>query len=290
MEKSKSLMEKSKKELSRAAHAAASAASGGKGKLTGGGAKAVEAVALEPRARGVTTFEILSGANMPNMDASVLGVGSSDISDCYCKVSLVTSDAKLVASAELTAVCRDSLDPVWRGFVSFPCLCEAGDQLRVEVWDADFLSAHDFIGHATASVEGDKGLKAAAERLPPSHVDLPLVLSCDAAKKKRRLTGADTTTVAVRFVSAEQFAEPATIAGEAAGGEKGAPPPRKQRVFVIRHGESKWNDAQDKHDLKGMLKQVDHELDATGIDQVRAQACALHPIPVLPPFHAVVFL
>ena len=38
------------------------------------------------------------------------------------------------------------------------------------------------------------------------------------------------------------------------------------QVFLIRHGESKWNDAQSHHSLKNMMRQVDHELTDTGVE------------------------
>lgn len=86
----------------------------------------------------------------------------------------------------------------------------------------------------------------------------------------------------LRWVSSEAYAPAASSntgggqggsgQGNGEGSGKGAatsaPAVVKATLFVIRHGESKWNDAQDKQDVKGMVQQVDHELDGTGIAQV----------------------
>ena len=44
----------------------------------------------------------------------------------------------------------------------------------------------------------------------------------------------------------------------------------KKRIFLIRHGESYWNQAQANNDVIGMLKQYDHPLNAVGVEQARS--------------------
>ena len=44
----------------------------------------------------------------------------------------------------------------------------------------------------------------------------------------------------------------------------------KKRIFLLRHGESYWNQAQANNDVIGMLKQYDHPLNAVGVEQARA--------------------
>ena len=36
--------------------------------------------------------------------------------------------------------------------------------------------------------------------------------------------------------------------------------PMKKTIFLVRHGESLWNEAQERKNLTGMVKQYDHEL------------------------------
>jgi len=43
----------------------------------------------------------------------------------------------------------------------------------------------------------------------------------------------------------------------------------------VRHGESQWNEAQAKKDVRGLLSQVDHPLNEVGFQQARALQGAL---------------
>jgi broad specificity phosphatase PhoE len=51
-------------------------------------------------------------------------------------------------------------------------------------------------------------------------------------------------------------------------------------VFLVRHGESVWNEAQGHHNFVKMFKQVDHELNQEGLQQAEglrlrwSEACA----------------
>jgi hypothetical protein len=45
-------------------------------------------------------------------------------------------------------------------------------------------------------------------------------------------------------------------------------PPRRKTFFLIRHGQSKWNEAQAKMNIKGLLD-YDHALTEVGINQAR---------------------
>ena len=48
-----------------------------------------------------------------------------------------------------------------------------------------------------------------------------------------------------------------------------------KQVFFVRHGESRWNEAQAKKDVRGLLSQVDHPLNEVGYQQARALQGAL---------------
>ena len=45
---------------------------------------------------------------------------------------------------------------------------------------------------------------------------------------------------------------------------------RSRQVFFIRHGESRWNEAQAKRDVLQMVSHVDHPLNEQGFRQARA--------------------
>jgi broad specificity phosphatase PhoE len=48
--------------------------------------------------------------------------------------------------------------------------------------------------------------------------------------------------------------------------------PVEKWIFLVRHGESKWNIAQEKHDIISMAKSVDHSLSCKGLDQASSLA------------------
>ncbi len=47
-------------------------------------------------------------------------------------------------------------------------------------------------------------------------------------------------------------------------------PPRRKTFFLIRHGQSKWNEAQSKINIGGMLLDSDHALTELGVEQAEA--------------------
>ena len=49
-----------------------------------------------------------------------------------------------------------------------------------------------------------------------------------------------------------------------------SPPPRQKTFYLVRHGESKWNYAQDHKDVVGMIMHNDHALTKKGIEQAAA--------------------
>jgi len=225
-----------------------------------------------PRPEGAVTFEIICGQNFPNMDAGALHATTSgaqnDVSDCFCLASLVDAGGKIVATSVKTDVCWNCLDPQFHTFVSFPVVPEADDSIRVEVWDKDTTTFNDAVGTAT-------GTLATLTEARGGSVNLVL-----AAARKVMPRGPGDMTLTVRWVSTKVMADSGGAATEAAmGGIAGTPGAGaagsgggevvKQTLFVIRHGESKWNEAQEHHDVGAMLRSVDHELDAVGIEQVR---------------------
>lgn len=207
---------------------------------------AVDREELMQRNPGNITFEIIAGANMPNTD------GPGDASDCYCKVSLVTKTGEFnVALPVTTSVCRETLEPVWHTFVSFPVVPEDSDRIKIEVLDKDYYN-DDYIGFVREAV----GL------LPPgSPVTRNLTLVTKVKPPRPQLPA----TLTFRLVSIAKY--PAVSPGDA------APvwcTPERKTLFIIRHGESIWNEAKSHMHVVQMCSQYDHELNATGIAQVRS--------------------
>lgn len=57
------------------------------------------------------------------------------------------------------------------------------------------------------------------------------------------------------------------------------------QVFFIRHGESRWNEAQAKRDVLQMVSHVDHPLNEHGFQQVLLGLLLLPPTPRPAPLH-----
>lgn len=196
-----------------------------------------EKVAVK-RPPGISTFEVISGSNMPNMD------GPGDLSDCYCKVSIVTGTGEYVALPVVTSVCRDNLDPVWCTFVSFPVVPDPTDRIKIEVLDEDTFTSDDYIGFVREAI----GAPSVVTSMP---LTLPLTLLTKVQPKRET----EPCTLTFRWVSTAPAGEETAL---------------RKTIFVIRHGESIWNDAHCHMNVRCMLQQYDHELNATGIAQVRS--------------------
>jgi broad specificity phosphatase PhoE len=104
-----------------------------------------------------------------------------------------------------------------------------------EVWDSDKLSADDLIGKATVTIG-------------PAKLDTSITLEIVGKKDKHYQPKCMLT---VRF----QRLNPETAGAVT------------KTIFCIRHGESYWNEAQEKADLIGMYERRDHPLNEIGMEQ-----------------------
>jgi len=50
---------------------------------------------------------------------------------------------------------------------------------------------------------------------------------------------------------------------------------RHVAVYLIRHGQSRWNEAQKKRDVVGLVRRIDHQLTEAGVRQARALSTEL---------------
>ena len=129
-----------------------------------------------------------------------------------------------------TTACTNSLNPVWNRYLSFPIACKASDYLRVVVYDHDFYSRDDVIGEVVIKV---RDLTAASKQ---GVLALPLRMITSARTKE-----ASPSSLSLALVHITPAFKLHAI---------------KKTIFLIRHGESKWNEAQADRNLRGMLKQV----------------------------------
>lgn len=191
------------------------------------------------RPPGIMVVEIIAGQNMPKMDPL------SD-SDCYVSVRILNDSGLLVMDrSNSTQVRMNDLDPVWHEYASFPIIPEDTDQIEFTVWDQDDMLEHDEIGNVRFSLSE---LKQYHGEVVFSHLEM-----------KTHLRGRGDAGLKLRLVSMQSSPVP--------------PLPNvtllKKTLFLIRHGESKWNDAQAKLSVSNMVKQYDHELNNIGIEQAQ---------------------
>ena len=125
------------------------------------------------------------------------------------------------------------------------------DVLHVEVYDEDFGGiADEYIGDTEVPYE---------KLLDGEYVTLNI-------NRKKKASG-HPPTITVRLVLSKTFSEKKSSIRSSTfltGHED------KKEIFIIRHGESKWNEAQRDKDVGGLLKQYDHELTTLGIQQASA--------------------
>lgn len=166
---------------------------------------------------------------------SATGVPKSDVaghSDPFLKVWVEIGGHK--GDARKTSFRRDTGSPVWLVPVSLGALSPAQRDAVVhfEMWDFDRGSMNDLLARASVAVS-----------------ELAL-------EQEREL---DMTPVSA-FKHATILLRVRRLSGVYA--------PRK-KVFLIRHGESRWNKAQSEHDVKGMLH-FDHALNEDGVEGARS--------------------
>jgi hypothetical protein len=188
-------------------------------------------------------LRLVSAHNIPSLDRF-------SESDVYAIASLLEG-GKVVATARWP-VKPDSVHPVWD---SCRCLgvtsCRA--RVRVQFYDQDEASPLDLTKRLTASSPDFIGeVEVGVEDLPSSGEPLTLPLR---TKHKPRASG------------------PATCVLSRAPPEAYTAPKQKT-IFLIRHGESIWNQAQADKDMVAMLSDVDHPLNQLG--RLQAEGLAAH--------------
>ena len=149
-----------------------------------------------------------------------------------------------------TAIRYNQLDPLWQSIRVFDVTPLATDYVEVSVIDKDLL-VNDFVG--TVTIPGTDLIEQ-QQRGEKKGALVEYVVQCK--RKKHNTDYSPTLTIQIL---------------------RCGPVPSKpltKRLFLIRHGESKWNSDQAafkrKKSIKGakqMARQKDHELTQAGVDQ-----------------------
>lgn len=189
------------------------------------------------RDEGICVIEIIKCEHLPNMD-----VGS--LTDAYVKCRFIdTIDPNIHDSVKLkTSVQWNSLNPVYHAFLAFPLFPNEADTVEFKIVDEDVMNANDDIGRA--EVQFTHLLSRIGEEVK---LDVRL-------KKNLKSVDGEPTTITVRLVKLSRNEKPKKI---------------RKEFFVIRHGESIWNESQEGKSVKGMVSQYDHELTKLGISQAQ---------------------
>jgi phosphohistidine phosphatase SixA len=190
----------------------------------------------EIRPLGLTVIEIISLNNLPNMD-----IGS--LTDPYLLLSFRSNSSSLklkINNFEIkTESKNNNLNPLFHSFHEFPFLPSLEtDFLRIKVLDHDLTSHDDKIG---------KNLISLQELFSYKEITVPLIMQT----RRKSVLLDHPTTVTLRLVYLGKRPETHIT----------------KTIFLIRHGESKWNISQSEKNLKGMVTQYDHELTSVGIQQ-----------------------
>ena len=182
---------------------------------------------------GLCVIEIIQINNLPNMD-----IGS--LTDAYTILSFRSSTnlkLKLNGIEIKSEPKNNNLNPIFHSFYEFPFIPEDNDHLSIKILDYDLTSQDDKIGKASIPFLRLKDFQTTT-----------IPLNMDTGSKK---LNASQTTVTLRLVYCGPL--PTTEI--------------RKEIFLIRHGESKWNISQSEKDIKGMVTQYDHELTPVGIAQ-----------------------
>lgn len=238
--------------------------------LVGNGAPA--AAASGASCGSGVAIQIHSLTNVPDMDLGALRPGrdGGDVSDVYLTLQIFADggggdgDGQRPFGPKQKSTTFDDARDVVFGECYFTFRTPAdleGAVLRVKVYDRDDFSKDDKIAHLDldlAELERSRaksdGASTATFRNPYTSRDVVFQTRRMEMDTKRRGEKSDEpVSINLRLLSGGELARRSTT----------------KRFFLIRHGESLWNEAQDENNVMGLLK-FDHALNRVGIDQCKA--------------------
>jgi broad specificity phosphatase PhoE len=214
------------------------------------------------RSRGLFVLEVIQAEHLPKMDA----VG---MTDAYAEVSMIDAITHIPIATQKTLPCDWTLNPVLHSYLAFRFIPAEDDVIFIRLWDNDVL--HDEkIG--TVSIT----FKDLRSRLGEP-IEIPLRME----SRSRSFDGRP-PTLSFRLVKCETHVDPRTN-NVALGRAVSMSPKNKMSlapksppqelcwkdVFIIRHGESKWNEATKTGNVVDLVHQYDHELTLRGIKEAQ---------------------
>jgi broad specificity phosphatase PhoE len=169
------------------------------------------------------------------------GASASPNGRYFVAVRCVGGDGAL-KGRRITTLCRSKTrTPVWNATRDLRCRAEAYDSLRVDVFSGASVKG---VHKATLVASGQVSLRNAISGGGREEIAVPVYA------KLARLTSPGAVYLRV------------DASGIAA-------PKLTKRIFFVRHGESKWNEAQRDINIASMIK-FDHPLTLAGVQQAQA--------------------
>jgi broad specificity phosphatase PhoE len=193
-------------------------------------------------------IEVTRAINVPNMDG-VLSRGS----DCFIEAQLYDQQDQTIGPMVTWPVINSEVNPVWNKVRVFEQeFCAIGAYLIFTVIDEDsqletMVRGRDVIGAITVAID---------DLLRYEETGYELNLTKAAARHPA--ANHEPSKLFIRLVR--------------------EPTSSSKTIFFVRHGESKWNQAQESMNLVNMLKEYDHGLSGDGMLQAAdlARAIAEH--------------
>jgi broad specificity phosphatase PhoE len=179
-------------------------------------------------------IEVRRATNVPNMDGFL-----SRGSDCFVEAQLSTNNGTKLGDMASWPVINSEVNPVWNKVRVIEQAFPSKSKVTFTLVDLDnsletLVRGRDIIGTVSVPI---------SSLVDNKEKELKVKLTKSAAKKSDR----QECSLFVRLVP-----EPSSA---------------KKTAFFIRHGESKWNEAQAGLNLVNMLKEYDHGLSETGKGQ-----------------------
>lgn len=159
----------------------------------------------------------------------------------FVAMRVVGGDGRAKGRRVVTTCRGKTTTPVWRSTRDLRCEATTADALCVDVYSGTSVKG---IEKATLIARGQISM---AYALANEGVELAVPL----------------------HAKLERLASPGTVWVKVTRGASDRVPKRKKRIFFVRHGESKWNEAQRDINIANMMR-FDHPLTLVGVQQAQA--------------------